>query len=105
MYDDQDMVCEPEPCLANVTPWRLLWTYHIKAAHENFCKKARCVCDGSSHGRQYVMLGHNFANSLQQDGERVFWAFAAQKGMICVGADVSNAFAKNHGWVHLLHST
>jgi hypothetical protein len=63
-------------------------------AKENFRKKVSCVVDGSPRGREHTPLGHTFANSLAQDGERVSWAITAQRGMVVIGADVLNAFAE-----------
>jgi hypothetical protein len=37
---------------------------------------------------------HTFATSLAQDGKCILWAITAKKGMIYIGADVSNAFAE-----------
>ncbi len=38
------------------------------------------------------MLGHTFAHSLATNGERIFWALAAQLGLIVVGADCDKTF-------------
>jgi hypothetical protein len=58
------------------------------------CKKARCTIDGSKRWRRNMQLGQIYANSLATDSECLFWAIAAKRGLVVVGADVSNAFAE-----------
>jgi len=93
MYEEQNMFGPPEPRRPGMNVWKLLWTYVQKPPPDNRLK-ARAVCDGSKRGRRNAKIGHTFANSLAQNGERLFWALAAKKGMIVTGADVSNAFAE-----------
>jgi len=93
-YEDQDMFGAPEPGPKGEHAWKLIWMYSKKGANEGYQKRARCVVDGSSRGRQHTKVGHTFANSLAYDGERTFWAIVAQRGMVVIGADVSNAFAE-----------
>jgi hypothetical protein len=93
MYDDQNMFGPPEPRKPGMNVWKLLWTY-VKKPPPDSRLKARAVCDGSPRGRRNAKIGHTFANSLAQNGERLFWALAAKKGLIVTGADVSNAFAE-----------
>jgi hypothetical protein len=56
-------------------------------------KKARCVCNGSPK-MGTVTLGETYAASLDQTAARIFWAAAALKNMVVIGADASNAFAE-----------
>lgn len=93
MYHDQIMFGPPEPRKPGMNVWKLLWTY-VKKPPPDGRLKARAVCDGSPRGRRNAKIGHAFANSLAQNGERLFWALAAKKGLIVTGADVSNAFAE-----------
>jgi hypothetical protein len=66
----------------------------MQKAAPDLRKKARCVVDGSKRARMNTRVGHTFAHSLATNGERIFWALAAQLGLIVIGADVSNAFAE-----------
>jgi dUTP pyrophosphatase len=93
MYEDQNMFGPPELRRPGMNVWKLLWTYVQKPPPDNRLK-ACAVCDGSKRGRRNAKIGHTFANSLAKNGERLFWALAAKKGMIVTGADVSNAFAE-----------
>ncbi len=89
-YDDQKTFGPPQPYPKGANLLNLLWTYMIK---DDGRKKARCVCNGSpSMGT--VTLGETYAASLDQSGSRIFWAVAALKNMIVIGADASNAFAE-----------
>jgi hypothetical protein len=84
------MFDKPQPKPADALAWPLVWTFLQKPDR----KKARCVVDGSKWWRRSMTLGTTYANSLATDSKRLFWAIAAKKGLIVVGADVSNAFAE-----------
>ncbi len=45
-YDKQTMFGDPIAMEKDDAVFHLVWTYNIKAL--DGCKKARCVCDGSS---------------------------------------------------------
>jgi hypothetical protein len=79
---------QPLPKDTNVLPF--LWTYLIK---DDRRKKARCVCNGAPF-KGTVTLGPTYAGSLDQTGNRIFWAAAALQNLKVYGADVSNAFAE-----------
>ena len=92
-YENQDMFDQPQPKPEHATAWPLVWTF-IQKPPPDGRKKARCVVDGSKRWRRTVTLGQTYANSLATDSERLFWAIAAKRGLLVVGADVSNAFAE-----------
>lgn len=90
-YEDQGTFGDPEPYPKGANLLNLLWTYNIK---DDGRKKARCVCNGAPNQKGTVTLGETYAASLEQSGARVFWATAALRNMIIMGADASNAFAE-----------
>ncbi len=92
-YDAQDMFKDPVSRQPDMNIWHLLWVY-LQKATPDLHKKAHCVVDGSKRARCHAKVGHTFANSLASNGEHIFWALVALLGLIVVGADVSNAFAK-----------
>lgn len=90
-YHKQNMFSEPVtlPLGANCLP--LLWTYVHKLTGE---KKSRCVVNGSKKQSGTVTLGETYAGNVDQYSSKVFWAGTAIHNYICVGADISNAFAE-----------
>jgi deoxyuridine 5'-triphosphate nucleotidohydrolase len=90
-YEDQETFGKPTPYKKGTNLLNLIWTYNIK---DDGRKKARCVCNGSPKQKGTITLGETYAASLDQSGSRVFWAAAALKNMIVIGADASNAFAE-----------
>ena len=72
--------------------FHLVWTYNVKALDGR--KKARCVCDGSSHSGSVQVLNKTYANCVDQTSSRLFYAIAAAKNLVVYGADVCNAFAE-----------
>lgn len=90
-YEQQEMFGTPCPLPPGANCLPLLWTYLIK---DDGRKKARCVCNGAPSRSGSVTLGHTYAGSLEQCGNRIFWAAAALKNMVVYGADASNAFAE-----------
>jgi hypothetical protein len=58
------------------------------------CKKAQCVCDGSSHSVQVRVLDRTFANCIDRTGLHIFYAISAAENMLVYGADIFNAFAE-----------
>jgi len=92
-YQSQGMFSEPLQLPTNCSASYMHWTYTLE-----FCgtRKSRMVCDGARN-RSTTTLGHTYANSLDAASERLFWALVAQRSLIAVGADVSNAFAEADG--------
>ncbi len=72
--------------------FHLVWTYNIKAL--DGCKKARCICDGSSCSGLVEILDKVYANCVDQTSSRLFYAISAAKNMLIFGSNVCNAFAK-----------
>jgi len=69
----------------------MLWTFQLKV---DGTKKSRMVAHMNARIRNTITLGHTYTSSLDTTSERLFWAIAAQEGLVVVGADVSNAFAE-----------
>jgi hypothetical protein len=92
-YHSQGMFGMPRtPTPANII-FYWVWVYAIKQ-HENNCKKACAVCDGSTRGNQAVVHGHTFAPTPDMANLRLQLALAAFLGLLMFTADVTNAFAE-----------
>ena len=94
MYDDyekQDMFGEPYrlPKGENILPF--YWDYSRKSTEEY---KARYVVNGAPTQKGSVTLEQTYAASLQQPGQRIFWATVANESLYAVGSDTTNAFAE-----------
>mmetsp|Transcript_23363 Transcript_23363/g.33516 ORF Transcript_23363/g.33516 Transcript_23363/m.33516 type:complete len:1554 (+) Transcript_23363:3270-7931(+) len=89
-YHTQGMFSDPMVLPAGASACYMLWTYQWKMDET---KKARMVLDGARN-RTATTQGHTYANSLDAPSERLFWAVVAKRGLIAIGADVSNAFAE-----------
>ena len=89
-YETQGMFGDPQELPSSSGASFMHWTYCMKM---DGTKKARMVCDGARN-RSATSVGHTYANSLDAPSERLFWAIVAKRGLIAVGADVSNAFAE-----------
>ncbi len=72
--------------------FHLVWTYNIKALVG--CKKACCICNGSSWLGSVKVLDEVYANCIDQMSTRLFYAIAAVENLFVFGSDVCNAFAK-----------
>jgi hypothetical protein len=72
--------------------FHLVWTYAIKAVDGR--KKARCVCNGSTHSGMVRVLDETYTNCVDQTSSRLFYAVSAAENLLIFSADVSNAFAK-----------
>ena len=90
-YWGQKMFGHPCPLPPNANVLNLLWDYRIK---DDGTYKARMVCNGRPSNKNTVIFGYTYAKSLDHVGSRVFWAVAAAKNYIVLGADASNAFAE-----------
>ena len=90
-YEKQDMFGEPcrLPKGANVLPF--YWDYSRKPTGEY---KARCVVNGAPTQKGSVTLAQTYAASLEQPGQRLFWATVANESLYAVGSDATNAFAE-----------
>ncbi len=92
-YDKQTMFGEPVAVEnKDNAVFHLVWTYNIKAL--DGCKKARCICDGSSRLGSVQVLDETYANCINQTSSCLFYAIAAAKNLVVYGADVCNTFAK-----------
>ena len=90
-YWGQKMFGHPCPLPPNANVLNLLWDYRIK---DDGTYKARMVCNGRPSNKNTVIFGYTYAKSLDHVGSRIFWASAAAKNYIVLGADASNAFAE-----------
>ena len=72
--------------------FHLVWTYAIKTVDN--CKKACCVCDGSTRSGMVRVLAETYANCVDQTSACLFYAVGAAENLLVFGADVSNAFAE-----------
>ena len=88
-YEKQDMFGEPcrLPKGANILPF--YWDYSRKSTGEY---KARCVVNGAPNQKGSVILAQTYAASLEQPGQRIFWATVANESLYAVGSDATNAF-------------
>jgi hypothetical protein len=91
-YDKQYMFGNPVPAEDSTAIFHLVWTYVIKEL--DVCKKAHCVCNGSSCLGQVQVLDCTYANCINRTGSGIFYAISATENMLVYGADVSNAFAE-----------
>jgi hypothetical protein len=91
-YDKQFMFGDPVDAKDASAIFHLVWTYVVKEL--DGCKKARCVCNGSSHSGQVRVLDHTYANCVDRTRSRIFYAISAAENMLVYGANVSNAFAE-----------
>jgi hypothetical protein len=72
--------------------FHLVWLYAVKAV--DGCKKAWCVCDGSTRLGMVRVFVETYANWVDQTSVCLFYAVAASENLLVYGADVSNAFAE-----------
>jgi hypothetical protein len=91
-YDKQAMFGDPVAVEKDDTVFHLVWTYNIKAL--NGCKKARCICNGSSRSGSVQVLDKTYANCVNQTSSQLFYAIATAENLVVYGADVCNAFAE-----------
>ena len=101
-YEDQSTFGAPGPLPDKANCLDLLWTYNVK---DDGTHKARCVCNGRPNNPGTVTWGYTYAKSLDQVGNRVFWAVAALRNYIVRGSDASNAFAEADPPKHPLYVT
>jgi hypothetical protein len=91
-YAKQHMFGESCKVTKTSAVFNLIWTYVIKELDGR--KKAQCTCHRSIRGGQVRILDHTFANSIDQNGLRIFYAVAAAENLLVFGADVSNTFGE-----------
>jgi hypothetical protein len=63
-YNAQGMFGHPVAASEGDAIFHLVWTYNIKAVDSR--KKAWCVCDGSTHSGQVLVLAKTYANCVDQ---------------------------------------
>ncbi len=63
-YDNQGMFGTPVAANKDDAIFHLVWTHAIKAA--DGCKKARCICDGSTRLGMVRVLAETHANCVNQ---------------------------------------
>jgi hypothetical protein len=91
-YADHGCFSAPTPVDKDNVVFHLVWTYNIKTL--DGCKKARCVCDGSSQSGLVKIINKVYANFVDQTSSRLFYAVSAAKNLLIFGSDVCNLFAK-----------
>jgi hypothetical protein len=91
-YDSQGMFGDPIAVDKDDAVFHLVWTYNAKALDGP--KKARCVCDSSSHSGLVQVLNKTYTNCVYQTSSCLFYAIAATENLVVYGADVCNAFAE-----------
>jgi Reverse transcriptase (RNA-dependent DNA polymerase) len=60
-------------------------------------EKSRGTCNGGSRHGKIVTLAETYAACVEQPIHRLAWAISAAINYICIGCDVSNAFAEAPG--------
>ncbi len=91
-YDAQGMFGNPVAVYADDAIFFLVWTYGVKALDR--CKKACCVCDGSSQSGPVKVLDETYANCVDQTSPHLFYAVSAGENLLVFSTNVSNAFAE-----------
>jgi hypothetical protein len=74
-YNKQFMFGDPVAATDELAIFHLVWTYVVKELDN--CKKAQCVCDGSSCSGQVRVLDHTYANCVDRTGSHIFYAISA----------------------------
>lgn len=93
-YEAHEMFGEPlilGPSDHTVLPF--MWTYLFKDGDPEK-KKARGTCNGGKRFGRAITLAFTYASCVEQPAARIFYAIAAVKGMIIIGANAGNAFAE-----------
>ena len=67
-----------------------VWTYLFEDVDDY---KSRGTYNGGKRFEKAVIMAYTYAHCVEQPGARIFWAIAAGKGMIFIGADAGNTFA------------
>jgi hypothetical protein len=94
-YVKQHMFGEPCPIKKKSAVFNLIWTYVVKELDGRKMLDAHMTdLRGSTQADQVRVLGHTFANSIDQTGSHIFYAVAATENLLIYGADVSNAFGE-----------
>jgi hypothetical protein len=91
-YDKQTMFGDPVVLDKDDAVFHLVWTYNIKTL--DGCKKAQCMCNGSSRLGSVQNLDETYTNCVDQTSSCLFYAIAMAENLIVYGADVCNAFAE-----------
>jgi hypothetical protein len=91
-YNAQGMFGDPVAVEKDDAVFYLIWAYAVKAL--DGCKKARCMCDGSTRSGSVKVMDETYANCIDQTSSCLFYAISASEDLLVFGADVSNAFAE-----------
>jgi hypothetical protein len=91
-YYEQLMFGKPTYVKDRSQVFHLVWRYMIKDVDKR--KKARCACDGSTHGGKVRVLDYTHTNCVDHTASRIFYGIAAAENHMIYGADVCNAFSK-----------
>ena len=86
------MFSEPQPIPKEANSLPSMWIYIIK---DNWRKKVRAPCNGSSRIHGTVTIGEIYAASLDHTVAHIFWALIATSNHITMGADASKVFVEN----------
>ena len=65
-YDKQFMFGDPVIAEDNLAIFHLVWTYVVKEL--DGCKKACCICEGSTRSGQVRVLNHTYTNCIDRTG-------------------------------------
>ena len=90
-YEAQGMFGTPVTGHTDLSIFSLVWSYAVKELDKR--KKARCTCDGSPRS-QVKVLDHTYANCVDHNSARLFYAITAMENLTVYGADVTNAFGE-----------
>ena len=82
-HDSKGMFGNPVLITPDDAVFHLVWTYNVKALDDR--KKARCVCNRSSHSGSVQILDETYANCVDQTSSRLFYAVAATKNLLVYG--------------------
>ena len=91
-YETQGRFGAPVPATNKDAIFNLVWTYVVKELDKH--KKARCTCNGSTHGCQVCVLDFIYTNCVDQTSCQIFYALSVADNPLIYGSDVANAFAE-----------
>ena len=95
-YRTQNMFGKPIPRPLGATILPFVWAYYMKVdpITGEPIYKARGTCNGGKRYGKAITLAETYATCVAQPACRLYWAITANEGLISVGADAGNAFAK-----------
>lgn len=79
---------------ATVLPF--VWAYYMKVdpITDEPIYKARGTCNGGKQYGKAITLAETYATCVAQPACRLYWDITASEGLISLGADAGNAFAR-----------